>query len=59
MGVKGNRNSEFLHVQDLPPEVFDVIAFTPRKISSWIRQGYDDAIRCVEPHLSLLRGNAE
>jgi NTE family protein len=37
------------------PEVFDVLSFTPRKISSWIRQGYDDAIRCVKPHLFLLK----
>ena len=29
------------------PEVFDIVSFHPKKIQSWIKQGYGDAIRCL------------
>ena len=37
------------------PEVFDTLAFHPKRIYPWIEQGYEDARRCLEPRLSHLR----
>lgn len=37
------------------PEVFDVISFHPKRIYSWMEQGYNDTMRCVEPKLSALK----
>ncbi|MDR1580021.1 MAG: patatin-like phospholipase family protein [Synergistaceae bacterium] len=37
------------------PELFDIISFQPKKISSWIEQGYKDTVRCVGPWIQFLR----
>lgn len=34
------------------PDVFDIIAFIPENIYSWINQGYDDTISCLGPKFS-------
>jgi NTE family protein len=36
------------------PEIFDVISFQPKKIRSWIEQGYSDTIRSVKPWLKFI-----
>ena len=36
------------------PEIFDVISFQPKKINSWMKQGYNDTIRCVRPWLKFI-----
>jgi NTE family protein len=36
------------------PELFDIISFQPKKINSWIKQGYKDAIRCVRPWVKFI-----
>ncbi|MDR3280464.1 MAG: patatin-like phospholipase family protein [Synergistaceae bacterium] len=36
------------------PEVFDIISFQPKKIRSWINQGYEDTIRSVRPWLKFI-----
>lgn len=36
------------------PEMFDVIAFQPKKIYSWMKQGYDDTIRSVRPWVKFI-----
>ncbi|MCL2684609.1 MAG: patatin-like phospholipase family protein [Synergistaceae bacterium] len=36
------------------PELFDVISFQPKKIHSWMEQGYSDTIRCVKPWLRFI-----
>jgi NTE family protein len=36
------------------PEIFDVIAFQPKKIYSWMKQGYNDTIRCVRPWVKFI-----
>jgi NTE family protein len=38
----------------LLPEVFDIIAFQPKKIYSWMEQGYVDTMRSVKPWLPLI-----
>jgi NTE family protein len=38
----------------LLPEVFDVISFNPKRIHSWIEQGYGDTLRCVKPWLKFI-----
>jgi NTE family protein len=36
------------------PEFFDMISFQPKKIHSWINQGYEDTIRSVRPWLKFI-----
>ncbi|MDR3077082.1 MAG: patatin-like phospholipase family protein [Synergistaceae bacterium] len=36
------------------PELFDIISFQPKKIYSWMEQGYNDTIRCVRPWVKFI-----
>ena len=36
------------------PELFDIISFQPKKIHSWMEQGYNDTIRCVRPWVKFI-----